>query len=140
MKVKYQASINICSDNGHRVRNKRQATARTSFNNKQQESSTSKKSSVTPSATKKTRTGPKPFLSSSDEELPKRLSNGKSTSEHESEKDANYSSSDDKSEQSKDNPSSDEESEKAVHSSVESISLRNIKDPDYRSDPDSRLV
>jgi hypothetical protein len=44
----YQASINIHSDNGHRVRNKRQATARTSFNNKQQESSTSKKSSATP--------------------------------------------------------------------------------------------
>jgi hypothetical protein len=137
---KYQASINICSDNGHRVRNKRQATARTSFNNKQQESSTSKKSSVTPLATKKTRTGPKPSLSSSHKELPKRLSNGKSTSEHESKKDADYSSSDDKSEQSKDNPSSDKESEKAAHSPVESISLHNIMDPDYRSDPDSRLV
>jgi hypothetical protein len=38
----YQASINIRTDNGHRVRNKRQATARTSLNNKQQESSTAK--------------------------------------------------------------------------------------------------
>jgi hypothetical protein len=45
-------SINICLDNGHRVRNKRQTTARTSSSNKCQESSTSKKSSVTPLAKK----------------------------------------------------------------------------------------
>jgi hypothetical protein len=38
----YQASIIICADNGHRVRNKRQATARTSSDNKQQESLTKK--------------------------------------------------------------------------------------------------
>jgi hypothetical protein len=31
---KYQESITICSDNGYRVRNKRQNTARTSSNNK----------------------------------------------------------------------------------------------------------
>jgi hypothetical protein len=45
-------SIKICSDNGYRVRNKRQNTARTSSSNKRQESSASKKgskkSSVTP--------------------------------------------------------------------------------------------
>jgi hypothetical protein len=93
----YQDTIVIFSDNGLRVRNKRQATARTSLNNKQQEPSTTKKSSVTPSATKKARTAPKP--------------------EHESEKDVDCSSSDDKSEQSKDNPPSDEESEKSDHSS-----------------------
>jgi hypothetical protein len=40
----HQASIVIRADNGLRVRNKRQATARTSLNNKQQESSTAKKS------------------------------------------------------------------------------------------------
>jgi hypothetical protein len=40
---KYQESINIRPDNGHRVRNKRQATARTFPINKQQESSTSKR-------------------------------------------------------------------------------------------------
>jgi hypothetical protein len=45
-------SIKICSDNGYRVRNRRQNTARTSSSNKRQESSTSKKSSVTPSAKK----------------------------------------------------------------------------------------
>jgi hypothetical protein len=130
---KYQESINIRLDNGHRVRNKRQATARTSFNNKQQELSTTKKISVTPSATKKARTNPKPSLSSSDEELPKRLTNGKSTSEHESEKDADCSPSDGKSEQSKDNPSSDKESEKSNHSSFKKISLHDILNPDYRS-------
>jgi biopolymer transport protein ExbD len=70
---KYQESINIRSDNGYRVRNKRQTTARTSSSNKRQESSASKKSSVTPSTKKKARTDLKPSLSSSDEELPKRL-------------------------------------------------------------------
>jgi hypothetical protein len=144
---KYQESINIRTDNGHRVRNKRQATARTSFNNKQQESSTTKKSSVTPSATKKARTNPKPSLSSSDEELPKRLTeqssktiNGKSTRDVESEKEADNSSSDNEYEKSKDNPSSDEESEKSDHSSFKKISLHDILNQDYRSDPDSRLV
>jgi hypothetical protein len=39
----YQDSIVIRSDNRHRVRNKRQATARTSFINKQQEPSTKKR-------------------------------------------------------------------------------------------------
>jgi hypothetical protein len=114
---KYQESINIRSDNGHRVRNKRQATARTSSNNKQQELSTSKKSSVTPSATKKARTGPKPSLSSSDKELPKRLTeqpsktiNGKPTSDDESEKPDENSSSDDESKNSNNSSSSDEES------------------------------
>jgi hypothetical protein len=43
----YQDSIVIRSNNGLRVRNKRQATARTSFTNKQQQPSTTKKSSVT---------------------------------------------------------------------------------------------
>jgi hypothetical protein len=38
-------SINIRTDNGYRVRNKRQTTARTSSSNKQQESSASKKGS-----------------------------------------------------------------------------------------------
>jgi hypothetical protein len=137
---KYQASINIRSDNGHRVRNKRQATARTSLDNKQQESSTTKKSSVTTTATKKAKTAPKPSLSSSDKELPKSLANGRSTSEHESEKDADYFSSDDKSEQFKDKPSSDEESKKSDHSSFKTISLHDILNPDYRSDPDFRSV
>jgi uncharacterized protein YukE len=40
---KYQESITICSDNGFRVRNKRQDKARTSSNNKRQESSASKR-------------------------------------------------------------------------------------------------
>jgi hypothetical protein len=115
----YQESINICSDNGHRVRNKRQATARTSFNNKQQESSTSKKSSVTPSATKKAKTAQKP--------------------EHKFEKDNDYSSNDDKSEQSKNIPPSDEESGKADHSSFRNISIHDIMDPDY-TDEDFRSV
>jgi hypothetical protein len=69
----YQASIVIRADNGARVRNKRQATARTSFDNKQQESLTKKKSSVTPSATKKAKTKPNRPVFSSDEELPKRI-------------------------------------------------------------------
>jgi hypothetical protein len=47
----YQESIVIRTDNGYRVRNKRQATARTSLDNKQQESLTKKKGSITPSAT-----------------------------------------------------------------------------------------
>jgi hypothetical protein len=109
---KYQESINIRSDNGHRVRNKRQATARTSSNNKQQESSISKKSSVTPLATKKARTGPKPSLFSSDKYSPKRLTeqpsksiNGKPTRDDESEKPDESSSSDDKSKNSNDSSS-----------------------------------
>jgi hypothetical protein len=36
---KYQKSINIRSDNGFRVRNKRQTTTKTSSSNKRQESS-----------------------------------------------------------------------------------------------------
>jgi hypothetical protein len=66
-------SITICSDNGYRVRNKRQNTARTSISNKRQESSASKKSSVTPSAKKKARIDLKPSLSSSNKtkNLPK---------------------------------------------------------------------
>jgi hypothetical protein len=115
----YQASINIRSDNGHRVRNKRQATAKTSFNNKQQESSTSKKSSVTPSATKKAKTAKKP--------------------EHEFEKDDDSSSNDDKSEQSKNIPPSDEESGKSNHSSFRNISINDIMDPDY-TDEDFKSV
>jgi hypothetical protein len=62
-------SINIRSDNGHRVRNKRQTTARISSSNKCQESSASKKgskkSSVTPSA-KKSKPNPNPPLFTSD--------------------------------------------------------------------------
>jgi hypothetical protein len=57
---KFLESISIRSDNGYRDRNKRQNIARASSSNKRQESSTSKKSSITPSATKKARTGPKP--------------------------------------------------------------------------------
>jgi hypothetical protein len=113
-------SITICSDNGFGVKNKRQDTARTSIN-KRQESSASKKSSVTPSATKKARTDPKPSLSSSDEESSKSLTesssknkdgaliNGKSTSDDESEKDDDSSSSDDESETSNKSPSNEEE-------------------------------
>jgi hypothetical protein len=142
---KYQESITIRSDNGFRFRNKRQDTARTSFNNKRQESSTSKKSSVTPSAKKKARTGPKPSLSSSDEELPKRLTeqssknkdgaliNGKSTSDDESEKDDDSSSIDKVSETSNNSPSNEEESKKSEHSSVEEISYHDIMNPDYRA-------
>jgi hypothetical protein len=70
---KYQESISIRSDNGFRVRNIRQDIARTYSNNKRQESSTSKRSSVTPLTKKKARTDPKPSLSSSDEESPKHL-------------------------------------------------------------------
>jgi hypothetical protein len=137
---KYHESINIRSDNGHRVRNKRQATARTSFNNNQQESSTTKKSSVTPSAAKKARTDPKPSLSSSDKELPKRLTeqpsktiNGKSTSNNESEKSNESSSSGD---EYKD--ASDEESERSIRASAtKTPSLYNIM---HGNLPDSRLV
>jgi hypothetical protein len=138
---KYQETINIRSDNGHRVRNKRQATARTSFNNKQQESSkTTKKSSVSPLATKKARTGPKPSLSSSNEELPKRLTeqssktiNGKSTRDDESEKPKESSPSDDES-----NNSSDEESKQSLtKSATKTPSLCDIM---YGNLPDSRSV
>jgi hypothetical protein len=108
-------SISICSDNGYRVRNKRQNTARTSSSNKRQESSASKKSSVTPSATKKVRTVPKPTLSSSDEESSKNLTKPSSKN-----KDGTLinvkSTSDDESESSDDSSSSDEESEKSEHS------------------------
>jgi hypothetical protein len=68
----YQASIIIRADNRGSVRNKRQATARTSFDNKQQESFTKKKSSITPSATKKAKINANPPVFSSDEEVPKR--------------------------------------------------------------------
>jgi hypothetical protein len=137
---KYQDSINICSDNGHRVRNKRQATAKTSSINKQQESSTSKKSSVTPSAAKKARTDPKPSLSSSDKQLPKRLTeqpsktiNSKSTSNDESEKSDESSSSDDEYKN-----SSDEESEHSLPTSAtKTPSLRDIM---HGNLPDSRSV
>jgi hypothetical protein len=71
---------------------------------------TKKKSSVTPSATKKAKTPQKP--------------------EHEFEKDADYSSNDDKSEQSKNIPPSDEESGKSDHSSFRNISLHDILNPD----------
>jgi hypothetical protein len=108
----YQESIVIRTDNGHRVRNKRQATARTSFNKKQQESSTTKKSSVTPSATKKAKTNLNLTVFSSDEEVPKgpterssKTINGKSNSANES--DSSY-----------ENPSSDEESKKSEHNTV----------------------
>jgi hypothetical protein len=146
---KFLESTKIRSDNRYRVRNKRQATARTSSNNKQQESSASKKgskkSSVTPSA-KKSKPNPNPPIFTSDEESPKNptdatpkdedgtLINGKSTSDDESEKDADSSSSDDESETSNNSSSSDEESKKSDHSSVKEISLRDIMDPDYRSD------
>jgi hypothetical protein len=140
---KYQESINIRSDNGHRVRNKRQATARTSFNNKQQESSTTKKSSVTPSATKKARTNPNPPVFSSDEELPKRLTeqsskdkdgaqiNGKSKAANESESSYESSSSDDESETSNNSPSNEEESKKSKHSAVETTTYHDLMNPDY---------
>jgi hypothetical protein len=114
-------SIKIRSDNGHRVRNKRQNTARTSSSNKRPESSASekgsKKSSVTPSA-KKSKLNPKLTLFTSDEESSKNpavappkdkdgaLINGKSTSGDESEKDDNSSSSDDESKTSRAVPAS----------------------------------
>jgi hypothetical protein len=141
----FQESIKIRSDNGHRVRNKRQNTARTSSNNMRQEPLASNKSSFTPLAKKKARTDPKPSLSSSKEELPKRLTepppkdkdgtltNGKSTSDNESEKDDDSSSSDEESKNSNNSSSSDEESKKSDHSSVKVISLRDIMDPDFRS-------
>jgi hypothetical protein len=109
---KYQESITLCSDNGFRVRNKRQDTARTSSNNKRQESSASKKgskkSSVTPSA-KKSKPNPNSPVFTSDKESPKHptdapskekdgaLINGKSTINDESEKDNDSSSSDEES-------------------------------------------
>jgi hypothetical protein len=140
-------SIKIRSDNRYRVRNKRQATARTSSSNKRQESSASKKgskqSSVTPSA-KKSKPNPNPPIFTSDGESSKNptdapskdkdgaLINGKSTSDDKSEKDDDSSSSEEESEKSNDSSSSDEESEKAEHSPVESISIRDIMDPDFR--------
>jgi hypothetical protein len=114
----FQEFITIRSDNGFRVRNKRQNTARTS-SIKRQEPPTSKKSSVTPSTKKKARTGPKPTLSSSDEESFKNLTepssknkdgtqiNVKSTSDDESESSDEGSSDDNTSR----GPSSDGESE-----------------------------
>jgi hypothetical protein len=148
---KYQESINIRSDNGFRVRNKRQDIARTSSNNKQQESLTSRKSSVTPSAKKKARTDPKPSLSSSDKELPKRLTEqsskslteqssknkdgalikGKSNSDDESDSSDESSSSDDESETSNNSPSNEDESKKSEHSAVEITSYHDLMNPDY---------
>jgi hypothetical protein len=143
---KFVESIKIGFDNGYRVRNKRQATARTSSSNKRQESSASKKgskkSSVTPSA-KKSKLNPNPPLFTSDEESSKNptdepskdkdgtLINSKSTSDDESESSDKSSSSDKESEKSKDNPPSDKESEKSEHSSVKVISIRDIMDPDF---------
>jgi hypothetical protein len=142
----YQESIVIRTDNGHRVRNKRQATARTSFDNKQQESLTKKKSSNIPSATKKAKTNPNPPVFSSDEEVPKRPAerssktiNSKSNSANESVSSYEKSSSEDESKKSNDSPSSDEESKKSEHNAVPSISLRNILNPDY-TDEDFRSV
>jgi hypothetical protein len=125
-------SITIRSDNGFRVRNTRQNTARTS-SNKRQEPPASKKSSITPSATKKARTDPEPTLSSSDEELPKSLTepptknkdgiltNCKSTSDNESETSDDSSSS---------GSSSDEELKTSEHSlpksATKTTSLRDI--------------
>jgi uncharacterized protein YukE len=121
---KYQESITICSDNGFRVRNKRQDKARTSSNNKRQESSASKKGSkkisVTPSA-KKSKPNPHPPVFTSNEEFPKdptdapskdkdgALINGKSTSDDESKSSDESSSSDNKSETSNNSPSNEEE-------------------------------
>jgi hypothetical protein len=146
----FQESINIPSDNGHRVRNKRHNTARTSSSNKRQESSASKKSSVTPSTKKKARTGPKPTLSSSDEESSKNLTEPssknkdgtqinvvKSTSDNESES-SDESSSD---ENSSSGPSSDEESEKSEHSLPNSATkTTTLCDIMHGTLPDSRLV
>jgi hypothetical protein len=141
---KYQASINIRSDNGLRVRKKRQATARTSSINKQQESSASKKDSK--------KSGPNPPVFSSAEELPKRLTeqsskdkdgaqiNGKSNSANESDSSYESPSSDDESETSNNSPSNEEELKKSDHSSFNNISLHDILNPDYRSDPDFRSV
>jgi hypothetical protein len=127
----HRASIVIRADNGIRVVNKRQATARTSLNNKQQELSTTKKSSVTPSTKKKARTGPPVFPSDEDDPklLTKRSSktvNGKSTSSYES--DSTYTPT-----------PSDDESKKSVHDAVPSISINDIMDPDY-IDEDVRSV
>jgi hypothetical protein len=119
---KYLESIAIRSENGHRFRNNSQNTTRTSSSNKQPVSLASKKSSVTPSASKKARTDPKPPLSISEEESSKNLTepssrnkdgtliNVKSTSDDESEKSNDSSSSDNESEK------SDEESAKSQHS------------------------
>jgi hypothetical protein len=132
-------SINIRSDNGHRViRNKRQTTARTPSSNKRQESSASnkgsKRSSVTPLA-KKGKPNPNTPIFTSDEESSKNptaapskdkdgaLINGKSTSDGESENNDGSSSIDKESEKSKDSPPSDKESEKSDHSSTKFISI-----------------
>jgi hypothetical protein len=141
-------SINIRSDNGHRVRNNRQNITRTSSSNKRPEPSASKKgskkSSVTPSA-KKSKLNPKLPLFASDEKSSKNptdapskdkdgaLINGKSTSDDESGKPDDSSSSDEESEKSNDSPSSDEESEKSDHSSTKFISISDIMNPDFRS-------
>jgi hypothetical protein len=127
----HRASIVIRADNGIRVVNKRQATARTSLNNKQQELSTTKKSSVTPSAKKKARTSPPVFPSDEDDpKLPTERSSktikGKSNSSYES--DSTY-----------ENPSSDNESKKSEHDAVPSIKLRDILDPNY-TEEDYRSV
>jgi hypothetical protein len=145
---KYHETITIRSDNGYRVRNKRQNTARTS-SNKQQESSASKKSSVTPLATKKARTDPKPTLCSSEEELPQSLTepptknkdgtltNGKSTSDDKSESSDESCNGDN----STSVPPSDEESGKSGHSlptpATKTTTLRDIM---HGILPDSRLV
>jgi hypothetical protein len=91
-------------------------------------------------AIKKAKTNPNRPVFSSNEELPKRITEqpsktiiGKPTSDDEYENDNESSSSDDESKISKDSSSSDEESKKSEHYAVESISLRNILDPDYRS-------
>jgi hypothetical protein len=151
---KFLESINIRSDNGHRFRNKRQATARTSSNNKRQESSASKKgskkSSVTPSA-KKSKPNPDPTIFTSVEESPKNptaatpkdkdgaLINGRSNSDDESDSSDKSSSSDDESETSNSSPSNEDES-KSEHFAVEITNYHDLMNPDYRSDTDSRLV
>jgi hypothetical protein len=139
----YLESITIRSDNGYRVRNKRQNTARTSSSNKRQELSASKKSSVTPLATK-ARTDPNPPLSSSNEESSKSrtepsskdkegtLINSKSTSDDESEKSNDQSSSNEESkksnEESEKSKKSSSSTEREKQAATRTISLHDIMD------------
>jgi hypothetical protein len=130
-------SITIRSENGFRVRNNRQNITRTSSSNKRQEPSASKKGSVTPSATKKARTGPKPPLSSFDEESSKSLTepsskdkedtliNNKSTNDDKSEKSDDQSSSDDESEKSENSPPNTEQEKQAATRATSLLDIMN---------------
>jgi hypothetical protein len=130
--AKYLESIAICSDNGYLVRNKRHNTAKTSSSNKRQESSASKKNSITPSATKKARTDPKTPLSSSDEELSRSLTEPSSKDKETTLTDDQFSS-DNESEKSKNSSPNTDQEKQAASSTISLLDIMNGILADTRS-------